>query len=392
MFRSCLLGVNPARVTLCIKPTSLLSRVKPGSPVLWTRHSQLRSIITESGSPQNQISPFIQRKNQIQGYKPFQFNTPSLSTRRLLSTRPPSTRFYSNGRSSFPQVRYFSISPIKLFFTVFITVTLFLTILPILFQLTLPLIILAIILYQFNKWKRSQFYRQLIQILPKSEITIPYKTLNSLQYSFLPERISMMNDFLNELSKLDKFDINPQTKRDAHNFIAFIETRIMESLAINESGIRSYLFTNNNKYRWFQRLQSTPSFKLQLDSKRFKTYGERVPQSHDIMLSLQYPLKLILVDETNPTSVLQNQRIYLGTVTLTVLDNSSSSSTFKSISELASTNASCKLVISLIPVSSISSPIPKQFIISTWGESGKNFNKFNVKRTPDGHTEYTMKR
>lgn len=324
------------------------------------------------------------------------WNSPVLN--RLQVKRTFTSR---RGQGPFPEIRYFRIKPITLFLGTFFTVTLFLLLLPIIVHLLLPLTILTIIFFQFNKWRRGQFYHQLAKVLPRSEILIPYRTVNSLQYSFLSEKLSSMKDIMKNIPSFVQYENNTaKHKREAIEFIKFVETRIMESLATDESGIRSYLFSNINKFRWFQRLQDTPAFELKLDTVSFKTYGQRMgPGTQDIMLSIQYPLKLILIN--NDTSrVLNNQQIYLGTVTLTILDDSSSnhhggindSRNFHLLSELAQTDAECKLVISLIPVSSLTAPVPRQFIISTWGDSGRNYLKFHISKTTDGHTEYTIRR
>ncbi|KAK5780883.1 hypothetical protein RI543_002010 [Arxiozyma heterogenica] len=252
----------------------------------------------------------------------------------------------------------------------------------------LPLTILAIIIYQFNKWKRSQFYQQVVRVLLRSDIIVPYRTINSLQYSFIPERLLMMKDLMKELSMFRNFDNSNNTKKEAIQFVQFVETRIMEALATDEYGIRSYILSNNNKFRSFQNLRrsSFSTFQLKLDTVSMKTYGERVgSNTTDIMLSIQYPLKLIIEE---------NQQIYLGTVTLTILDDSSSkmgNNSFKLFTDLAKADAKCRLVISIVPVTTWLSLIPRQFVISTWGNSGQNFRKFYVNKTRDGHVEYTIR-
>lgn len=322
----------------------------------------------------------------------------SLTRHRNFSTlnRFQGKRYYSQGgrnNGPFPEIRYFRINPFTLFLGTLLSIGIFMMIIPIIFHLMLPLLIIGIVFYQFNKWRRGQFYQQLLRILPRSDILIPYRTVNLLQYSFLPEKVLMMNDFIKDMSKYGKFDNSVKSKREAINFVKFVETRIMESLAVDEDGIRSYLITNSSKFRWFQRLQTTPEFILKLDTVSFKTYGQRFGQSKDIMLSIQYPLKLILKNE-DTLKTNNNQQIYLGTVTLTILDDSANKGfdpSFTLLSDLAKTNAKCKLVISIIPVSSLTRPIPKQFIISTWGDSGTTYRKYQTAKTKDGHTEYTVR-
>lgn len=288
----------------------------------------------------------------------------------------------------FPQIKYYRINPFVLIIGSFLSITMFFLVLPIILNLMLPLIILAIIIYQFNKWKRSQFYQQVIRILPRSDIIVPYRTINSLQYSFIPERLLMIKDLMKELSMFRNFDNSNNTKKEAIQFVQFVETRIMEALATDEYGIRSYILSNNNKFRSFQNLRRSPSstFQLKLDTFAMKTYGERVgSNTADIMLSIQYPLKLIIEE---------NQQIYLGTVTLTILDDSSSktgNNSFKLFTDLAKTDAKCRLVISIVPVTTWFSLIPRQFVISTWGDSGQNFRKFYVNKTRGGHVEYTIR-
>lgn len=365
------------------------------------------------GSPQLSLTRYVTTKNTFQSVH----NTPGLITSlshnfptkqyplrqtsqlknyRNLSivNQCHSIRFYSQGRNGpFPEVRYFRVNPLTLFFGTFLSIGFFILIIPIMFHLMVPLIICGIIFFQFNKWRRGLFYQQLVRVLPRSDILIPYRTVNSLQYSFLPEKILMMKEFMKDMSKYGKFDDSVKSKTDAIDFIKFVETRIMESLATNENGIRSYLVSNSGQFRWFQKLQSTPGFSLKLDTLAFKTYGQKFGQTNDLMLSIQYPLRLILKNEDASKSG-NNQQIYLGTVTLTVLDDSfgkGSNPGFTLLSDLAKTNAKCNLVISIIPVSSITRPIPKQFIISTWGDSGNTFRKYHTSKTNDGHTEYTVR-
>ena len=288
----------------------------------------------------------------------------------------------------FPQIRYFRINPFVLLIGSCLSITIFFLVLPIILNFMLPLIILSIIIYQFNKWKRGQFYKQVARVLPRSDILVPYRTINSLQYSFIPERLFMMKDLMKEFAMFGNFDNGIKTKKEAVEFVNFVETRIMEALATDEYGIRSYILSNNNKFRSFQNLSNSSSsiFQLKLDTVSMKTYGERVgSNTNDIMLSIQYPLKLVVEGD---------QQIYLGTATLTILDDSSSKmggDSFKLFSELANTDAKCRLVISIVPVTSWLSPIPRQFVISTWGNSGQNFSKYHVTKTRDGHTEYTIR-
>ncbi|CAL9734432.1 MIOREX complex component 9 [Monosporozyma servazzii] len=308
--------------------------------------------------------------------------------------RSQSKRFYSQGRNRpFPEITYFRINPVTLIFGTFLSIGFFILIIPIIFHLMVPLIICGIIFFQFNKWRRGLFYQQLVRILPRSDILIPYRTVNLLQYSFLPERMLMMKEFVKDMSKFGKFENNIKSKTEAIDFIKFVETRIMESLATNENGIRSYLVSNSSKFRWFQKLQNSPEFSLKLETLSFKTYGQKFGQSNDIMLSIQYPLKLILKNG-NKSKTDNIQQIYLGTVTLTVLDDSFSKGSkpgFTLLSDLAKTDSKCNLVISIIPVSSIARPIPKQFIISTWGDSGNTYRNYHTSKTKDGHTEYTVR-
>ena len=305
---------------------------------------------------------------------------------------------------SFPRIRYFRINPFVLVIGTFLSFTMFFLLLPIILKLMLPLIILAIVIYQFNKWKRGLFYQQVVKILPRSDIWVPYRTINSLQYSFIPERLLIMKDIKKDFSMFGDFNNVIKTKRDSIEFVQFVETRIMEALATDENGITSYIISNNSKFRSFQKLSNSSSslsfFKLKLDTLSMKMYGERAgPTTSDIMLSIQYPLKLILKDNEQNSNPLffgssNNQQIYLGNATLTILDDSNSKmggNAFRLLSELADTEAECKLVISIVPATSLSSPIPRQFIISTWGDSGLKFNKYHIKKTRDGHTEYTIR-
>lgn len=251
-----------------------------------------------------------------------------------------------NENSGKPIIRTIRISPVMLFLSCAFTFTLFFMIIPIIFKFMFPFILGAVIVYQFRHWKTDKIYTQLMKFLPTSNMTVNYKTLNSLQYKFISQKAS-----------------------DADQFINFVESRIMESISANERGINKVIDTRSINFN---------SNTIKLDTNRMKSFGKNI--DGDLIISIQYPLVL------NDSKTQRTQLI--ADAMITILDDSlRKTHEFKLFSDLAKTNKNCRMVISLLNNNAF---IPKQFIISTPGLAGEFYSKFDF-TTRNGHTEYTIK-
>lgn len=273
---------------------------------------------------------------------------------RFQVTRNNKSSFYENGGPPPPPIRVFRISPFMLIVGTCMSMALFLMIIPILFKLLFPIVIIGIGVYQLNTWKSNRFYQNVMRKLPTSTIKVSYKTLNSLQYRFFPS------------SLIKTFNVNV---KDADAMMEMVQNRIVESFNENEHGIRNYFFPGRNNIKQFDDM-------LKLNIVKSNTYGRKIDEH--LIMSMKYPLMYV--------NDLQNK--HFANIIITILDDSfQKKNSFKSILELAKTNETCRMVIC---VQSVGSLIPQEYIISTPGETGTYYDKYDIKTRPDGHREFTI--
>ena len=276
---------------------------------------------------------------------------------QLHPTRRANSSFFNSGRE--PPRSPFTVYRLPVFGLIagsFVFLTLFFMIIPILFQVLFPLILGAIVMYQFRSWRANKFYKEVMARLPRSSIKISYKTLNSLQYRFFP------SPFIKE------FKINTE---DADAMMGMVQNRVVEAFNKNEHGVGEHFFAGENNVKQFDNV-------LQLDIMKSKTFGRKIDQN--FVMSMQYPLMYVEGKAQN----------HFADVLITILDDSFlKQQEFQTIFELARTEGSCRMVIS---VQSLSKILPQQYIISTPGETGSFYGKYKVRTTSDGHREFTIEK
>lgn len=238
----------------------------------------------------------------------------------------------------------------------FMFLTLFFMLIPLLFQLFLPLVLGAVAVYQFRAWRSNTFYKEVMARLPQSSIRISYKTLNALQYRFFP------SPFIQE------FKISTE---DADAMMGMVQTRVIEAFNKNEQGVGAHFFAGEGNVKQFDDV-------LQLDIMKSRTFGRKIDQN--FVMSMQYPLMYV-------EGAAQK---HFADVLITILDDSFlKQQQFQTIFELARTEGSCRMVIS---VQSLSRLLPHQYIISTPGETGSFYGKYKVRTASDGHREFTIEK
>ena len=229
-------------------------------------------------------------------------------------------------------------------------------IIPILFQLLFPIILIGISIFQFKKWRNNNFYKSIMQKLPNSSMKISYKTLNSMAYRFLPSNF------------LKQFNVNTM---DADTMMAMIQNRIIEAFNKNEQDIGTHYFPGKDNVKQFNDV-------LKLDIQKFKSFGNRI--DGNFIMSMKYPL--MYVEGT--------QKNHFADIIITFLDDSmKKNNKFESILELSKTEGMCKMVISICSSNFL---FPQQYIISTPGETGSFHGKYKIRTKADGHREFTIEK
>ncbi|KAG0670046.1 hypothetical protein C6P45_002841 [Maudiozyma exigua] len=289
----------------------------------------------------------------------------SLITRRNLhitrnmafkQTQCKKSSFFEDGRPPQSPIRVFKIPYTSIIFGSFIFLTLFFMIIPILFQLLFPILLVGIAVFQFKKWRNNNFYRAVMQKLPHSSMKVSYKTLNSMAYRFLP------NNFLKQ------FNVNTT---DADTMMAMIQNRVIEAFNNNEQGMGIHYFPGKDNVKQFDDV-------LKLDIQNFKSFGNKI--DGNFIMSMKYPL--MYVEGT--------QRNHFADITITFLDDSMKrNEKFETILELSKTEGMCKMVISVCSAKLL---FPQPYIISTPGETGSFNGKYKIRTTADGHREFTIEK
>lgn len=274
----------------------------------------------------------------------------------LKYTQPKKSSFFEDGRPPQSPIRVFKIPYTTIIFGSFVFLTLFFMIIPILFQLLFPILLIGISVYQFKKWRNNNFYKAIMRKLPNSSMKISYKTLNSMAYRFLP------NNFLKQ------FNVNAT---DADTMMAMIQNRVIEAFNSNEQDMRTHYFPGKDNVKQFDDV-------LKLDIQNFKSFGNRI--DGNFIMSMKYPL--MYVEGT--------QRNHFADIIITFLDDSMKrNQRFETILELSKTEGMCKMVIS---VCSSNLLFPQQYIISTPGETGSFYGKYTIRTKADGHREFTIEK
>lgn len=309
-----------------------------------------------------------------------------------------SSKSPKNGNKPF--VKVYKVSP---FFIIFATASIFtfiltstIVVIPLIFHFFFPLLIMFIFFKQFKKWQKNIFYKDVLTSLPKTKLKITLPTMRSLQLQPMVQswkEISSRMGIPNEFAKGLNVDLVKQ-EETRKQFLSFLQKRVLESFTKNELGIRSY-FLGDSVEKWIKE-----SYDLELDIdncrselRKFQTF---------IFSSVRYKLYLDSMKNLplNPSKKLEGKK-HIADVYVIILDESfpaimfngraySKADFFKILQESETSNSS-KTLNTIIAIKSVNTLLSKHFVITTNGDSGEFFSKYNISKINDKNTEYTLK-
>ncbi|SCW03250.1 LAFE_0G06304g1_1 [Lachancea fermentati] len=337
--------------------------VKIALPAAWHAYPALRLFSTIEKKPL--LTPLHSK------HRPILSQTLNLRHQKFHTLGPQ--RF----QNSPPNFRIYNFSPITVTLAFIGLISVFFFILPLVFTFFFPLVIAAIVAYQFKKWKSHMLFSQLHNSLQRTKLKISYSSLSALQTSVIGnvlKKENISNDMFNMVKsqlKSNSMWMDDTVRDRADRTLNFLEARVLEAFKKNEGGVRQY-FLGDDVTNWVQ-----DGYDLRLDTQFFRTRGRNINGSLVMMMS--YPLYL--------TSTRQGQRL-LADVSLVFCDNSliDGGNTFKFLSELAKEDRKCPMIIT---IKSTRTLFPKQFIIETLGDSGQELSNYSVHTMKDGHRQFT---
>ncbi|QLL34405.1 hypothetical protein HG536_0G02660 [Torulaspora globosa] len=280
-----------------------------------------------------------------------------------------------------PLYKIYRISPVMLFFAGVGFFVLAFAVIPIVFTFFLPLFIGTVVVFQFNKWRRNVMLREIIGSLKRSTMHVKYKTVRALHIKGLENVLKVeqqssesLKDVLKRFNVALESQIDRSSVADADRLSGFINDRLLEAVENDEKGVRSF-FLGNDVNSWV-----SDNYELELDTKQIKTNGRVL--GDDVLIVLTFPLYL------KSTS---HGRKQLANVSL-VISHKSPEGALNApfpFQLLSMNNEECQMVLSIRPLSVLST---RQFILTSPGRSGDWYSKYEVRQTPDNHTEYTIRR
>lgn len=275
-----------------------------------------------------------------------------------------------------PRFKVYKISPSFILLTGIGFFALVVTILPILFTSLLPLVIIGIVVHQFNKWRRNTLYSQILKGLKSSNIRTNMRTINSLHVADV-QRIAQMestnSDVFRSFFRDRDFGSDTGNVRSANHLKQFVKDRVLEAIQADENGIRTY-FLGNDVDAWLRE-----DYDLVIDTDNNTTFSANYESN--LLVQIKYPL--YLKSSKSPMKHLANVVI----VALPTADPKINNSNYlQFLMTIPSSDSECKLVIA---VQALSGLLLKQFIITNTGKSG-DYSKYDISETQDGHTEYTI--
>lgn len=275
-----------------------------------------------------------------------QFQSSKLGSRGLSRFRSRPNQEFRRSISNFPDpkfpfTRVYRFGPLGFFFftSFFFTFLVFLT--PLIFNLLFPLLIIGVVLFQFSKWRVRKYSYEVSSLLKRSPLRVRYRTLNSLQYRFVPR----------ELSEAFNFDT-----KEADKFLTFVEGRVIETFNKNEGGIEAYFFPQSPiGGRDFSK-------ELKLGTMSPRILGSQI--DNDLLLNIRFPLYYVPPDAGQyPNATGWNN---FAEVIVSILDDSmGQNKELKLFRELADTNQTCRMVITIKTKDFMA---PKRFVYDTAGD------------------------
>ncbi|CCK72538.1 Mrx9p KNAG_0K01730 [Huiozyma naganishii CBS 8797] len=241
-----------------------------------------------------------------------------------------------------PKIRYYRISMVPLLIFSTVTLMVFVIVLPVLLKLFFPVILVAIIVYQFKKWQRNQLYSRLMKYLPKSDLYTTKSQFMSLRRSF---------GLLSNEAVVGK----------SVEFTNFVKTRIMEALAKDTMKIRSTLI----KPSWIPKNAAVEEYQLTIGLNRVKMFAKALQGQSKAVFSVEYPLFFVtkLEDRTKQSHLMGKVCLHFLYDYSSILKNSAKSfdpeTLFKQMND---TESKVQYVISVIQTGTLS---PKPFILYT---------------------------
>lgn len=241
-------------------------------------------------------------------------------------------------------------------------------------------------MFQFRKWRNNTLFEQLLNGLKRSQMRLSSQTLNAMYVKsvsrFFDPAANPSAGVFEELFKgvdvkMKKDGIWPShsSLTEADRLTSFVQSRVMEAIKNDEQHIRTF-FLGQDVSNWIKE-----GYDFELDAEKSRTLVRGF--KNEVIFMVIYPVYL---------KSLNKPRKHLADVSVAVLQghigDKKSYDFFLTQTRMIRENVQCKMAIT---VSSVSSLLPKQFIIINEGQSGEFWSKYDVREAPGGHTEYTIR-
>ncbi|SCU99844.1 LAME_0G05886g1_1 [Lachancea meyersii CBS 8951] len=251
-------------------------------------------------------------------------------------------------------------------------VILLVVVLPFVLTFFFPLIIAGIVGFQLKRRKTSAMMAELHRSLQTSNRNIRHSTILGIQSKafesiFQQEHFpnGMFGGVLNEF-KSRRLD-TAKTRREVEAMFSYVNSRVLDAFKVNESGVRD-CFLGTDVSSWIDN-----SYDLEIKFDIPQTRGKIVEGV--LVMNIEFPL---LLRSSNQSSK------QLATVAIAFQDRSLANenvASFEIFKDLARMDKECPMVLSIRPYRTLSSRL---FILQ---DTGKGL--FSVKKTNDGHREFT---
>ncbi|SCU96378.1 LAFA_0G06018g1_1 [Lachancea sp. 'fantastica'] len=259
-------------------------------------------------------------------------------------------------------------------FVFFGAVCILIVVVPFVFTFLFPLIIAALITYQFKKRKTTTILKELHRSLQSSTKKVEYSTIMGLQsrmFGSLMEKeqfsSGVFGDLVNEF-KLSQLDMS-RTRRELQDLFNYLNARVLDAFETNEFGVREY-FLGNDVSSW---VDNNYDLKIDFDAPQIR--GQILENT--LVMIIKFPL--LLESSNQPPKKLASVAIAFQDRSLAEKVGS-----FRFLEELARTDKQCPMVTTILPYRTLST---RQFILKD-----KGHDLLSVKRTSEGHREFTYRK
>lgn len=367
-------------ISALLRPQSrfAFTTLKPQT-VKWITHGKPHSIAL--APIQCSSFPFAGR-NSLQSNKGFNVHL-NMSSRNFHYSTPKGIINPRNFGEKQPRLQIYKISPIFIFLSGLGFFVLLFALLPFIFTTFFPIIILAIVVYQFNRWRRNAFNKQLLRALRSSSLHTKMGTINSLRVGKIEERLKMNSgnhDLLqtilnNSLSDASSFSNSFNSLQEVKRLQQFVKNRVLEAIETDENGIRNF-FLGNDVKTWLDQ-----NYDILIATDEYASFS----RGHHGSIISQIKFPLYLKSSKNPKKHLADVIV----ASLAVRKNNAEQSNyFMFLGDMPAPDTDCPMVIAVQSVGLLAS---RQFLITTPGKSGEWQSKYDISTTTDGFNEYTVR-